>query len=112
MSMRGRRMLLRLSYWGKVLAMGKARWVRRVYEDGRSRLGLNARASTWCNLTRKWLVEIGLQAEWDAQKVGPAWSDKVRAKILDYEARLWRARVVKSAKLEDYVRWKHEPGLE
>ena len=24
----------------------------------------------------------------------------------------WRARVVKSAKLEDYVRWKHEPGLE
>ena len=112
MSMRGRRMLLRLSYWGKVLVMDKARWVRRVYEDGRSRLGRNARTNTWCNLTRKWLVELGLQGEWDAQLVGPAWSDKVRAKIVEYEARLWRVRVVKNAKLEDYVRWKHEPGLE
>ena len=63
-------------------------------------------------MTRKWLVELGLQGEWDAQLVGPAWSDKVRAKIVEYEARLWRVRVVKNAKLEDYVRWKHEPGLE
>ena len=37
-SMLGRRMLLRLSYWGKILRMGKDRLVRRVYEVGRARL--------------------------------------------------------------------------
>ena len=30
MSMRGRRMLLRLSYWGKILSMEPGRWVRKI----------------------------------------------------------------------------------
>ena len=58
MTMRGRRMLLRLSYWGKILQMDGGRWVKKVYEQGRTRLGANARANTWCNLTRKWLVQL------------------------------------------------------
>ena len=112
MSMRGRRMLLRLSYWGKVLAMDGQRWVKRVYEHGRARLEGNANANTWCKLTREWLLELGLDAEWNAQAVGPEWQEKVRGMIVEREARLWRLRAVKNAKLEEYVRWKHKPGME
>jgi hypothetical protein len=39
MSMLGRRMLLRLTFWGKILQMGKDRLVRRVYEVGPSKAG-------------------------------------------------------------------------
>jgi len=112
MSMRGRRMLLRLSYWGKVLAMDGQRWVKRVYEHGRARLEGNANANTWCKLTREWLLELGLDAEWNAQAVGPEWQEKVRGAIVERETRLWRMRAVKNAKLEEYVRWKHKPGME
>jgi len=38
MSMRGRRMMLRLSYWGKILAMPDERLVNSVYEGGRALL--------------------------------------------------------------------------
>ena len=51
MSMRGRRMLLRLSFWGKVLQMKEVRLVKRVYEAGRQRLFLDPKAGTWCNLS-------------------------------------------------------------
>ena len=112
MTMRGRRMLLRLSYWGKILQMDGGRWVKKVYEQGRTRLGANARANTWCNLTRKWLVQLGLLDEWQQQAVGPAWQEKLRAKIEDHEARNWRQRVVKNAKLEEYAKWKPKPELE
>jgi len=37
MSLRGRRVMLRLSFWGKVLNMEKQRWVRRVYEASRAK---------------------------------------------------------------------------
>ena len=83
--MRGRRMLLRLSYWGKILGMDEGRWVRKVYEQGRARLAGNARANTWCNLTRKWLLELGLHREWQDQAVG---QDKPRAKIEDRDKRM------------------------
>ena len=62
MSMRGRRMLLRLSYWGKILQMDDGRWVKKVYEQGKARLEVNADAKTWCNLTRR-RVAVGIGAE-------------------------------------------------
>ena len=64
MTMRGRRMLLRLSYWGKILGMDEGRWVRKVYEQGRARLTDNARSNTWCNLTRQMAV-----GAWTSQRM-------------------------------------------
>ena len=52
MSMKGRRMLLRLGYWGKIVRMSGGRLVRQAYEEGRARLELDAGARTWCSLTR------------------------------------------------------------
>ena len=97
MTMRGRRMLLRLSYWGKILGMDGGRWVRKVYEQGRARLTDNARSNTWCNLTRKWLLELGLHREWQDQAVGPGWQEKLRAKIEDRETREWRRKAPEEA---------------
>ena len=93
MTMRGRRMFLRLSYWGKVLEMGAGRWVKRVYEEGRAKLETRATASTWCNLTKKWLMELGLREEWEAQETGPEWQETLRARIMELESRRWRRRV-------------------
>ena len=106
MTMRGRRMFLRLSYWGKVLEMGAGRWVKRVYEEGLARLEMRATASTWCNLMKKWLMELGLREEWEAQETGPEWQETLRARIMELESRRWRRRVAHNIKLENYVRWK------
>ena len=110
--MRGMRMFLRLSYWGKVLEMGAGRWVKRVYEEGRARLETRASASTWCNLTKKWLMELGLREEWEAQQTGPEWQETLRARIMELESRRWRRRVAHNIKLENYVRWKPKLELE
>jgi hypothetical protein len=110
MTMRGRRMFLRLSYWSKVLEMDDGRWVKQVYEEGRARLERRANASTWCNLTRKWLLELGLREEWEAQATGPEWQETLRARIMELESRRWRLRVAHNTKLESYGRWK--PKLE
>ena len=77
-----------------------------------SRLDGFIRAGAWCNLTRKWLTDLGLDEEWQRQEVGPAWQEKLRTKIEDMEARDWRRRVARSRKLEEYVKWKTKPGLE
>ena len=111
-TMRGRRMLLRLSYWGKILAMDDGRWVKKVYMHGKARLDANPGANTWCNLTRKWLLELGLKEEWEAQEVGAAWQEKLRAAIEGLETRNRRRRVVKNAKLEEYAKWKSKPEKE
>ena len=105
-------MLLRLSYWGKMIQMDGNRWVKKVYEEGRARLAADERANTWCNLTRKWLMELGLQSEWQQQAVGPAWQEKLRTMIEDFEARNWRRRIVTNAKLDQYVKWKAKPEME
>ena len=84
------------------------------YEHGKRRLEKNGRANTWCNLTRKWLRDLGLEEEWKQQAVGPAWQERLKEKIMEYEARNWRRRVVRedNVKLKDYGKWKVKPELE
>ena len=77
-----------------------------MYEEGRARLERRANASTWCNLTRKWLLELGLREEREAQATGPEWQEVLRAKIMELESRRWRLRVARNTKLESYGRWK------
>ena len=110
--MKGRRQLLRLSYWGKIVKMDKRRWVWKVYEEGRRRLECNERANTWCNLTKKWMLELGFGAEWDAQETGVKWKERVKAAVMALEQRKWRARVVLSPKLDFYAAWKKDMGRE
>ena len=106
MSMLGRRMLLRLTYWGKILSMSKDRLVRQVYEVGRARLETNQNANTWCNLTRKWLRQLGLEESWTKQAVDAQWREVVQWKIMQAEEQRWRRGVLSNARLEPYSTWK------
>ena len=85
-----------------------------MYEEGRRRLESNARANTWCNLTKKWMLELGFGAgaTWDAQETGGKWKERVKAAVMALEQRKWRARVVSSPKLDFYAAWKKDIGRE
>ena len=83
-----------------------------MYEEGRARLETRATASTWCNLTKKWLMELGLREEWEALETGPEWQETLRTRIMELESRRWRRRVAHNIKLENYVRWKPKLELE
>ena len=88
------------------MKMDKRRWVRKVYEEGRRSVESNARANTWCSLTRKWMLELGFGAEWDAQEATGDWQARVRAAIMELEQRQWRERIATRPKLDFYARWK------
>ena len=75
-----------------------------MYEQGKARLDVNEDAKTWCNLTRRWLMELGLKDEWREQAVGKGWQEKLRSKIEDMEARNWRLGMVSKIKLKDYMK--------
>jgi len=101
-----RRMLLRLTYWGKVLRMETQRLVRRVYEVGRARLEANPNDNTWCNLTRKWLRQLGLETVWKTQTVDDQWRETLKERIMRVEEQRWRLGTSKNARLENYAKWK------
>ena len=60
-SLAGRRMMLRLFFWRKILMCGADRWVRRVYEASRRRA--EAGGKSWCSLTRLWLRQLGSETQ-------------------------------------------------
>ena len=110
--MKGRRMFLRLGYWGKILRMDAERLVRQVYEEGRARLEADPNARTWCSLTRMWLHELGLQAEWTAQVVRDDWRDQLKEQIMKMEEKRWRQGVMHNVRLQGYAKWKAELTLD
>jgi hypothetical protein len=105
-SLAGRRMMLRLFFWRKILMCGAGRWVRRVYEASRRRA--EAGRKSWCSLTRLWLRQLGLGDHWDRQEVGHGWRELVRERVQRFEEVRWRARMATKAKLGGYMRWKTE----
>ena len=105
-------MLLRLSYWGKILSMSMDRLVRRVYEAGRARLETNKKANTWCNLTRLWLSQLGLEKAWELQTVGSDWKEALKQRIMAVEEQRWKRGVTNNARLENYSGWKARLTME
>jgi hypothetical protein len=118
MSLAGRRMMLRLFFWAKILRMGRDTWVRRVYSAGRRLVEALPGRPSWCRLTRTWLRQLGLGQYWDSQETPEItdWKDMVRSSVLRLEEERWLARMALKPKLSDYRRWKfsleYEPYLE
>ena len=67
-SLRGRRAMLRLTFWAKILRMKKGRWVRRVYEAGKAEHEAKPNVKNWASLTHEWLVKLGLEENWKKQQ--------------------------------------------
>jgi hypothetical protein len=108
-SMAGRRALLRLNYWEKVLAMPEGRLPKRVYQRQRKHIELgHSDKRWWAQRVKSLLSDLGLGQWWDRQEVCPHWSDEVRDKIHAKETERWRSDCAKNRKLEEYVLVKNE----
>ncbi len=78
MSLKGRRTILRLSLWGKVLRMAPQRWAKRAYERSKELLEQGGRVSEWCADIMRCLEQLRLQEWWSSQEVPDDWKELVR----------------------------------
>jgi hypothetical protein len=111
-TMRGRRMMLRIRYWGKVVSMGRDRLVRKVYEEGRKRHLRSKRVRNWCSYTHKIMSMVGLEESWQSNSVGEDWKEVVKQKVWEWEEAQWKEGMASKRKLRLYRRVKEELKLE
>jgi hypothetical protein len=119
-TMRGRRDLLRILFWGKLVRMGEDRTTRRVYRmsrrkmeesDERQRAGgdRRKRVDNWCVYTRKLMCRYGLEEAWDEEVAGEGegdWRRIVKEAIGKKEEGGWNEEMRGKKKLADYRKHK------
>jgi hypothetical protein len=113
MTMKSRRDLLRLGYWGKVMRMREGRWTRRLYEKSREEF-VGEGKSNWCKITHSLLCELHLEQVWDSQELGSQeqWQARVWKAVNERDEETWRAGVALNPKLRTYAVLKQAKGLE
>ena len=96
-SLKARRDMLRLRYWGKLVSMSSKRWTRRIYDKSRDEYTELGRRN-WCTYTHHLLKDLGLEASWDENNVGTMkeWNAKVDAAIKVKEIQRWKDEVQSS----------------
>ncbi len=106
-SLKARRDMLRLRYWGKLVSMSSKRWTRRIYDKSRDEYTELGR-SNWCTYTHHLLKDLGLEASWDENNVGTMkeWNAKVDAAIKVKEIQRWKDEVQSKSKLRSYMKLK------
>jgi hypothetical protein len=107
--MRGRRDMLRLRYWGKIMRMSNDRWVKKIYRMTRREYERNG-SKNWCEATHELVKELGLEEVWERDSVDglEGWNDRVEAAIGEREEREWKKRMSKTKMLRNYVKLKDE----
>ena len=105
-SLKGRRDLLRLKFWGKIVGgMASSRLVKQVYEESRERYDKTGQ-SRWCKHTHAIMTEIGLEEVWKKGKLtkeeAKEWDGVLREKIHEHEQQQWQARMKQKPKLRTY----------
>ena len=92
MSLAGRRAMLRLFFWAKILEMSGLSWVKRLYRAGRQQLAADPRSKSWCALTRQLLNQLGLGQHWERQVIPDmaVWRAMVRHRVIKWEQSKWR----------------------
>jgi hypothetical protein len=118
-SMRGRRDMLRLRFWGKIVLMGEERTTKRIYRVSRKRhmegVGEKGRiVDNWCRYTHKIMEELGLKKEWESEKIGKFedWKVRVREAIERREMKDWMEGMAKKKGMRVYRRYKRVLGKE
>jgi hypothetical protein len=102
-SLKARRDMLRLTYWGKIINMKGKRWTRRIYEESRRRYEEKGKAN-WCTYTHHILKEYGLEEAWVKGRVGQlkVWKVRVTTAIKKYEEMKWKQDLEQKPKLRTY----------
>jgi hypothetical protein len=110
-TMKGRRDLLRMKYWGRIAGMADSRLVKQVYVQSRKRYD-EGKQSKWCAETKAMLVGLGLEEEWNrrkwTEKEQKAWNSTVWTAIHSKEEQEWKERTMKKPKLRTYLLLKKE----
>jgi Reverse transcriptase (RNA-dependent DNA polymerase) len=110
-SLKARRDLLRLKFWGK---MSSSRLVKQVYTHRRARYDAGEK-NRWCKYTHALLSELGMEQIWlqnDTACDDKQWDKDLREKIDEREEKLWLERMQTKPKLRTYITLKHKLKFE
>ena len=114
-TLKARRDLLRLKFWGKIVcSMSPSRLVKQVYAHSRARYDAGHQ-NRWCKYTHALLTELGMEETWLQGKHDgdeKAWDKQLREKIHVREEREWLERMQTKPKLRTYMTLKHELTFE
>ena len=110
-SMRGRRMLLRIRFWCRIVRMRRERLVRKIYEESRRRYVDNG-IKNWCSYTHVLLKLVGLEEWWHNNRVELDYSKQVYLAVRKWENEIWKEGVASKTKLKIYSRLKSKIGYE
>jgi len=114
-TLRARRDLLRLVFWGKLVLMNSSRLTKKVYLQRKESLSTSRSAQNWCFYTRKLLSNLNLMEYWEHEYMIESiedWKNLVTRKIGEREQKLWLAGCVAKPKLRTYLQFKSELKLE
>ena len=100
-TMRGRRVYLRICYWGKLVKMSSDRLARRVYSESRRRW-VEEGKKNWCSYTYRLMRMVGLEDEWEREECGKDWKKIVYSKVQWWEESSWRVSMLSKRKLRVY----------
>ena len=105
-TMKARRDMCILRFWGKIVSGDKNALVSKVYQQ--RFLELKEGKKSWCGRVRALLTDLHLDQIWQDQAVGPYkdWCRLVRASIETREVTQWRANMEAKPKLRLYRRLK------
>ena len=114
-TLKARRDLLRLKFWGKIVgSMPPSRLVKQVYAHSRARYDAGQK-SRWCQYTHTLLTELGMEEIWQQGTLEcdeKAWDKKLRENIHLREERAWRDRMKTKPKLRTYIALKDKLACE
>ena len=106
-TMKGRRTMLRLRYWGRLVRMDDDRLVKAVYLRARLRYEV-LKEKNWCSYTHTLLKQVGLGSSWtsDDAEDEDGWNAKVKEKVHEHEQKRWKAGMATKTKLRTYTKVK------
>ena len=128
-SLRGRRDLKKLVYWGNLMSLEDTRLCKLVYQESK-RVHLQKKRGNWASMIKIILKKYNLIELWrdenklfdlDGKGNGEAknvrdhrrfWRGFIRKKIGEYEEQRWRTRMEKKPKLRTYRTFKTKLKLE
>jgi len=118
LSMRARREIKQLIYWGRILLMDDSRLVKRVYRQCKEHTGrLQLAQGSFCHAIRELLASLNLNHLWLSEQIGDkkSWRSFVIASVKKRDFDLWRSGMQKKDTLELYrilkTEWNQEEYL-
>jgi hypothetical protein len=104
-TMKGRRDMMRLLFWGKIVGMSHSRLAHHLYSVGRTHYQAG-KQSRWCKETHALMQTIGLEHIWSqdalSEEESKSWHATLQAKIQQREEEAWRKAMQGKPKLRTY----------